>query len=215
MSKNEERFYLNELHRYLDKTVRLLSKSGFGIDPKIGSKYGEIWVACKLLDLDPQIGNKRKKKSADIYLNCTGTRVEVKYSTLKEEWHRKNPDKIKHKNWGWAFGKGSQFSKNKFDFCVLLAAAENGSIERCFIIPRDDFMGNNIILRENVYPENMTSEKYAIALFSQKEDYEAWKEIKNKKMCPLEATLNRTSEKYEDKSSELTKLREKIKKRKG
>jgi hypothetical protein len=52
---------------------------------RLGSLIGEIYVAKELeaRGLKPVMGNKRKKKDADINLNLgDGKRVEVKYAAL-------------------------------------------------------------------------------------------------------------------------------------
>ena len=161
--------------------------------PAIGSKFAEFWVAYRLRDFEPQVGKRRKKGSADIFLDRNSKRIEVKYSTLRSVWKRKFG--LRDCNWGWAFGKGNQFRARRFDFCVLVAGGNTGTPETCFVIPVEDF-DDSMTKRKAVYPEDVKSSYYAINLFRAPEDYNVWKQKVGE--CGLEEVLNKHRERYEN-----------------
>ena len=169
---------------HFEEIIKLSVKTGMGISPNIGSKYAEVWVADKLRQFEPQLGKLREKTSADIYLKKIEKGVEVKYSTLKNG------------RWGWAFGEGTQFLKDKFDFCVLVAARKDGIPEKSFVIPLNAFKDDNMVKRTGVYPMNRKREKFAIVISEEPKDYERWKDEVGE--SPLEEILNKNPRKFED-----------------
>jgi hypothetical protein len=190
---------LKRIADLLEECVRILARpdgiSHGTVSPAIGSKFAEFWVANRLAEYQPQIWKSRNKGGADIYLRRIDKNIEVKYSTLRSEWKTKWKE-ISDCNWGWAFGKGKQFEDKRFDFCVLVAAAETGAPEKCFVIPVEDFH-HSMKKRKGVYPEDRKGSYCAIDLFRAREDYNSWK--RKVGGCPLEDVLNEHPERYENK----------------
>ena len=188
---------LRRITDLLEECVRILAQPGGitsgTISPAIGSKLAEFWTANHLAEYQPRMGRTRKKGGADIYLSRINKRIEVKYSTLRAVWKRKYG--LSDCNWGWAFGEGKQFRDQIFDFCVLVAAAETGTPETCFVIPVEDFH-HSMKKRKSVYPEAKGS-YYAINLFRAPKDYDSWKRKVGE--CHLEEVLNQNRERYENK----------------
>jgi hypothetical protein len=187
---------LKKITGLLEECVRILARqdgiTAGTILPAIGSKFAEFWVANHLIEYPPQMGKNRNKRGADIFLRRIKKRIEVKYSTLRPVWKRKYG--LSDCNWGWAFGDGKQFLDKRFDFCVLVAATETGTIETCFVIPVQDFL-DHMKKRYGVYPEAKGS-YFAINLFRAPEDYASWKQEVGE--CPLEDILNKHRERYEN-----------------
>ena len=114
----------------LEKIVHISFANDWNIHPQIGSKYGELFVANELWEYEPKFGNLRKTlrdihnpTSSDIVLYKTKKKIEVKWAMLHHrsgEYYFESRGRIPY--WGWGFSNGSQFSKDKFDYCVLLAA---------------------------------------------------------------------------------------------
>ncbi|MEM3389784.1 MAG: hypothetical protein QW491_10300 [Thermoproteota archaeon] len=114
----------------MEKIVHISFANDWNIHSQIGSKYGELFVANELWEHEPKFGNLRKSlkgiekpTSSDIVLSKTGKKIEVKWGMLHHrdgDYYFDSRGRIPY--WGWGFSKGGQFSKNKFDYCVLLAA---------------------------------------------------------------------------------------------
>ncbi|MEM3062379.1 MAG: hypothetical protein QW303_02370 [Nitrososphaerota archaeon] len=108
---------------------------------RVGGLLSEIWVASELekLGLKPRLGNNRKDKKADIYLDEINKRVEVKYAK-PHYFHG-------IKAWGFNFGNGSQIKEEKFDFCVLVIADDCGIPKEAYILALKELKdGDNIKL---------------------------------------------------------------------
>lgn len=131
--------------KQLEELIIISFEKKWNIHSALGGKYGELVVASELLKHEPKIGENRKcvkdiirPTSADIVLLKTKKKIkiEVKWGMLHHlegdqyfDTHGKIP------YWGWGFGpQGSQFKKDKFDYCVLLAATQNGAKPRHIFI---------------------------------------------------------------------------------
>jgi len=117
---------VEEAIELLDKVIRLSFANHWNVHSAVGGKYGELFVAKELWEHQPLIGKERKIRGADVFLARTGKRIEAKWGMLHHE-----PDDYYFKvrgsvpYWGWGFSKGNQFLRNRFDYCVMLAARRN------------------------------------------------------------------------------------------
>ena len=189
---------LDKLTSLYEELIGISVEQDLGIDTRVVSKYAEIWVAHKLRRFEPQIGRLRERISADIYLKVLDKRIEVKYSMLKGEWRKRFG--VNGRNWGWGFGKGTQFQNSKFDLCVLIAAGEDLLPKDCYIIPLNDFKEGMGKPRPGGKPQsNMPC--YGITIFEDKTDFERWKKGWDDLgyPCELEETLNEEPNGYRNK----------------
>ena len=110
----------------LERIIRLSFENSWNVHSAVGGKYGELLVAKELWDHEPQMGKKRKALGADIFLSKTQKRIEVKWGML--HWNADDhyfKDRGEIPFWGWGFSAGRQFLKDRFDYCVLLAARKD------------------------------------------------------------------------------------------
>ena len=122
---------LNEM----ENIIKFSFRNELNIHSSIGGKYGELYVAKELMQHEPLLGKKRDEaknvqnpRSADIVLKKTGKKIEVKWGALhykKDDYYFRTRGRTEY--WGWGFSKGTQFLKDKFDYCVLLCAERDGA----------------------------------------------------------------------------------------
>ncbi len=127
-----------ELSQALEYVVPTLMKNWAGVDKRglgpLFARFSEIWVANRLIDFDPKIGNDRPSpKKADIYLPKKGKWVEVK---ARREKLNKDTG-IPH--WKFLFGDGSQIKKGLFDYCVMVCMDKFAKPVQSYILALDEF----------------------------------------------------------------------------
>jgi hypothetical protein len=117
----------------MEDAIKFSFENDLNLHSSIGGKYGELYVAYKLMTHDPLLAKRRNEAkgirnpcSADMILKNTSKKVEVKWGAL----HHKEFDyyfrtRGRTEYWGWGFSLGTQFLKDKFDYCVLLCAEKN------------------------------------------------------------------------------------------
>ena len=144
MNHNTKANY-NELLESLENAVEQLAKTDRSVHAVRGL-YAEYFVVDKLQSLgyDPQIGDIRKIKNADIYLPSEGIRIEVKacgkYETLSGE-----------NQFEWSGGI-KQIIANKFDILVLLGFKKRSTkIEKFFVINKEDFVNKDFMCSHYVW----------------------------------------------------------------
>lgn len=138
---------LEEAIESLYKAISLSFKNRWNVHSSIGGKYGELFVANALWKHKPVIGKERKWKGCDINLAETEKRIEVKWGMLHyepDDYYFKTRGKVPY--WGWGFGKkGSQFLKNKFDYCIFLAAKKNEAHPKyIFVVKSEEMNGKTM-----------------------------------------------------------------------
>jgi len=126
---------LKEILNKMEDIIKFSFRNGLNIHSSIGGKYGELYVAKELMQYEPLLGKRRDEaksvenpRSADIVLKKTAKKIEVKWGALHHEendYYFRTRGKTEY--WGWGFSKGTQFLKDKFDYCVLLCAERNGA----------------------------------------------------------------------------------------
>ena len=131
------------MEELLREAVEISLSNNWNIHSAVGGKYGEVFVANVLWKHDPLIGNERKHlrkeirnpTSADVILSKTKKKVEVKWGILHhrvDDYYFNSRGKTPY--WGWGFSQGTQFLKDKFDYCVLLAAEKDKAVPKHIFI---------------------------------------------------------------------------------
>jgi len=147
---------LKEVLTNMENAIKFSFRSNLNIHSSIGGKYGELYVASKLMPYEPLLAKRRDEarklenpRSADMVLKKTSKKVEVKWGALhykEDDYYFQTRGKAEY--WGWGFGeKGTQFKKNKFDYCVLLCAEKNGAKPVHIYVVTADEMKNHMIDR--------------------------------------------------------------------
>jgi len=200
----------NEVLPCLERIIQFSLINNLNVHTSIGGKYGELWVASELWRYKPRLAKERydvkgveKRGSCDIILEKTSKKLEVKWGMLH---HRKNDEFVKKVRegvpyWGLGFSGGTQFTKGKFDYCILLAAEKDGAHpQHTFVIKVDDMTESSMggkrkgaFGKENFYIEFSDNEDYYCKrswypygptpleklLFEQKREYKKrWKRLK-------------------------------------
>jgi endo-1,4-beta-mannosidase len=170
---------------------------------RLGSLIGEIYVAKELeaRGLKPVMGNKRKKKDADINLNLgDGKRVEVKYAA---------PHIFKGiKAWGFNFKDGKQIEKG-IEYFVLVKSNENGIPFEAIVLDLNDMGGKN--WRCKIAERTSEGNKhYDIHLCESYEDYNKYIEYMSKiekdwKENPLEKDMHEHPDNYRNRWDKIKK----------
>jgi hypothetical protein len=181
--KSLSRKDVKNILKHLKQVLTILLKfPELSVAPLIG-KYGEFFAVNKLWKYGPKLGNFRKDKSADIYLEKNGKRVEVKTGVYK-----KLPNGAY--GWGWGFGNGNQIKK--FDFAILIA------LDKKYIKPKHIFiLTQEEMLKLNVRKGGIPTEKETYYL----NFYDNFPEAKKSEHYYsdiLETDLNLHKEKYEN-----------------
>ena len=134
---------LKRMEELLQETVEISLSNNWNIHSAVGGKYGEVFVANALWKHGPLIGKERKQlgkelrnpASADVILSKTKKKVEVKWGILHhrvDDYYFNSRGKTPY--WGWGFSQGTQFLKDKFDYCVLLAARKDKAIPKYIFV---------------------------------------------------------------------------------
>ncbi|SRR6266478_3188038 len=120
---------LKRITKSLEHVFEELKRYGLE-DRDIRHRYAEFVVASELRKRGHtvQLLGDREKKTADIYLPDSKKRVEVKSSKPDDD------------NWAYAsFGKGTQISGDKFDYCVfVIFAAKDETVKEMFVFTKSE-----------------------------------------------------------------------------
>lgn len=121
---------IRRLSKELTHAIPLVMKHWPPVDTKGMSsaiaRLSEIWVADKLINFDPKLGNNRPQPAkADIYLANIKKWIEVKASRLRSEG--------KYHWWDFNFGDGKQIKDKLFDYCVLVCMDEYGKPQSAYV----------------------------------------------------------------------------------
>lgn len=196
----------------LEKVIRFSILNRLNIHSSIGAKFAELYVASELWEHEPKLGKQRgdvkgieHPASCDIVLARTGRKLEVKWAMFHhdpKDSYLKGSGGIPY--WGWGFSSGKQFKDKKFDYCILIAAEEDGAypkhifVIRCDEITEDSLGGprkSAVYTKGSYYIEFSHNKKFYHKrkwhrkgpsklekdIFENREKYEKrWKELKEK-----------------------------------
>lgn len=190
----------------LERVIKFSLINNLNIHSSLGGKYGELFVAYNLWSHEPKLARERyevkdvkKPGSCDIVLAKTKKRIEVKWSML----HHRLEDPVMRgfeeiSFWGWGFSKGTQFKKDKFDYCILLAAKKDEALPKhIFVIKRNEM--TELIGKER--KSALGGRSYFIEFSNNEDFYNKRKWSRGKSL--LESSLFKDRSKYETRWKEL------------
>lgn len=179
---------LKRMEELLRETIEISLLNNWNIHSAVGGKYGEVFVANELRKHGPLIGKERKQlgkevrnpTSADVILSRTKTKVEVKWGILHhrvDDYYFNSRGKTPY--WGWGFSQGTQFLRDKFDYCVLLAAEKDKAVPKHIFVLTLQEMKDGMVLR--VSGEGGKKKKSYFIETSDEDDFFA----KREKVCGI------------------------------
>ena len=147
---------LDDLLPKMEYLIKASLAQKLNVHTSLGGKYGELWVASQLIDYEPRLAHERRdvtvknSKSSDIVLKRNSVRLEVKHGMC----HNKDTFSKRAGNiplWGWGFSQGKQFLRDKFDYCVLMAAEEGGAEPKHVFVLTCDEMKKKMSQRKSSF----------------------------------------------------------------
>ena len=179
---------LERVVRNLEESLGILAEAGIQ-DTRIRNRYAELLAAYILASkgFEVQIGAERKNRNADLYLPIIKKRIEVKSGLYIPRGE--NP-----RTCDASFGKGTQISKKKFDFCVFMTF--DGST------PQEKFVFNRSELSEVTQPRPKMA-KFAnnSCMLLYHSEYDAYSRYLNRYGEPeyeIEKELHQNPEKFNE-----------------
>ena len=157
----------------LEKIENELNPNGVE-DSGLRSRYAEYFTALKISELgfDVQLLEEREYRSADLYIPDLDKLIEVKsgYNCA-------------------SFGKGTQISKEKFDYCVFYPVI-NGWIDEAYILSIDE-------LKELLPRPELAEHPTNVYLLFFYDDYETYKnEVNLNDRIKIEKSLHKNPDEY-------------------
>ena len=121
---------LSKLVDHLEEILEILTDSKIE-DSWIRKTYAEYLIAFRLASQGHkvQICNERDVRNADIYLPDIRKRVEVKSGLYEEDEYGIYV--------GASFGKGTQITKEKFDYCAFVTFDQN-QVRETFLFEKEE-----------------------------------------------------------------------------
>lgn len=182
---------LGQVATHLRKILVILSSSN-AEDSWIRKAYAEYLVASELAKrgYTVQIATERDVSSADIFLSDIQKRVEVKSGVYESDEYGVET--------AASFGKGTQITKGKFDYCVFVTFDKN-DVDKTFIFRREELKE---VGKPRISIAGFPDTNPCLLLFYKRyRDYLSFAKAYPKDRFQIEDDLNKNPRKYQDRWS--------------